>query len=195
MTPVPAPYKGIVNEVIQAPDCKLKGPSPWVGIIIHHTGVGPRRLQDLNESMWRKLFKGITGWLSKSDENYVSAHFHIGRYGECVMLADPDRYIAYHAGASSFYHPLERRVIPGWNSYAIGIELLGDGNQNDFSDEQYIVLTKLCSALMVRFQTIDPRCVTGHENIAPDRKVDPGKCFNWRKFNFMLWRELARMSH
>lgn len=179
---IPKQYEGIVTEVTPTPDKKAKGPNPWVGIIVHHTSIGDRNPAKIDETLWRKLFRGITGWLTTNDKNYLSAHFHIGRYGECAMLADPDEWITYHAGVSSYYHPIKRAWVSGWNSYAIGIELLGDGNITVYSDEQYKTLSQLCSKLIERYPTIDPRCITGHENIAPARKTDPGKHFDWRRF-------------
>src|SRR3990167_984616 len=184
-------FPEIVTEVSPAADKERKGPSPWVGIIIHHTDIGARDPAKIDEALWRKLFRGITGWLTAADSNSLSAHFHIGRFGECAQLGDPDSEICYHAGKSEYYHPMARKWLSGWNQYAIGIELLGDGNKGDYSEEQYAKLAKLCAACMRRYQTIDPRCITGHENVAPTRKVDPGKHFNWRKFFIYLFKELG----
>lgn len=183
-------FPGIVTEVKETPDKKAKT-GDWVGIIIHHTDIGGRDPKKVDAALWKKLFEGITGWLIKADANYLSAHFHIGRFGECAQLGDPDLHICYHAGVSAYYHPILRKQATGWNSYAIGIELLGDGNLGEYSDEQYQKLAKLCAALVKRYPTIDPRCITGHENIAPDRKVDPGKHFKWRRFFADLYKELG----
>lgn len=174
-------FPELVSELSESPDKSARGAGePWVGIIIHHTDIGGRK--EVSEALWRQLFRGITGWLTKADANYLSAHYHIGRFGECAQLVDPDTHKAFHAGTSSYYHPIKRVWASGWNSYAIGIELLGDGNMHSYSEEQYEKLSKLCAALMKKYPTIDPRCITGHENIAPGRKQDPGKLFNWRYF-------------
>ncbi len=184
-------FPEVVTEVSETADKRAKGPSPWVGIIIHHTDIGARDPKTVDEATWRKLFRGITGWLTKRDENYLSAHFHIGRFGECAQLADPDAHVCYHAGASSYYHPLERKLVSGWNEYAIGIEILGDGNKGPYSGAQYDKCAQLCAALMKRYPKIDPRCITGHENIAPTRKVDPGKHFDWQHFFKLVYRYLG----
>lgn len=181
-------FPNVVDDVREAADKRKKGPGPWVGLIIHHTDIGGRDPAQVTPDLWRRLYEGITSWLTKADENYVSAHFHIGRDGRCAQLVDPDSHVAYHAGQSAYYHPLERKWVSGWNDYAIGIELLGDGNRGPYSDEQYAKLAELCRVLMQRYPSIDPRCVTGHECISPGRKVDPGRHFNWNRFFTLLYK-------
>lgn len=190
---IPNHLKDVVDLVELTPDCRPKA-RPWVGIIIHHTGIGDRNPDTVQIGLWRSLLKSMSSWLARKDENILSAHFLIGREGECVMLADPDSSVTFHAGASEYFHPTERRSVPGWNAYAIGIELLGDGNRGAYSEEQYQKLAKLCAVLMDRYHHIDPRCITGHENISPGRKTDPGQHFDWRKFFSALYAELAVSS-
>jgi AmpD protein len=185
-------FPEVVSELVETPDKRLKSPSPWVGIVIHHTGIGERSQGSISKDLWKQLYQNIRGWLVSNDKNYVSAHFLIGREGECSQLADPDNYVTFHAGVSEYYHPLERKIMSGWNSYAIGIELLGDGDKDGFTDEQYHSTAKLCAYLMDRYRAIDPRCITGHENVSPGRKRDPGRFFSWRKFFDLL--HLYRMD-
>lgn len=174
-------FSDIVSELIPSPDCRAKSTEPWVGIIVHHTTVGANFYQ-LNAEQKNTIGKNIAGWLSKKDDNYVSAHFQINYDGKIIQLVDPRVNVAYHAGVSSYYHPIKRKWVKGWNEYAVGIELLGDGNRAEFTKEQYASLALLSNELIKQFKTIDPRCVTGHENIAPDRKIDPGALFKWRNF-------------
>lgn len=153
----------------------------WVGLVIHHTDIGGRDPDTVDDRTWMSLFKNITNYLAKKDDNYVSAHYHVGRMGECVELVDPTTHVAYHAGKSEFWHPVKRKVVQGWNDYAIGIELLGDGNLGVYSDAQYSTLIELCRNLIATFPTINPLCIVGHEMIAPGRKQDPGKFFDWER--------------
>lgn len=190
---IPKHFEGIVTDIRETADSKVKGPNPWAGIIIHHTGLGDRDASKIDESLWRRMFDNVTEWMRKKDENYLSAHFHIGRFGECVMLANPDTSVTFHAGESNFFHPERREFATGWNAHAIGIELLGDGNRVDFSDEQYRALARLCAVLVKRYRMIDPRCITGHENLT-SRKKDPGSKFEWMKFFTMLFDELRRLD-
>jgi AmpD protein len=172
----------VVTKTLEANDKRAKT-SDWVGIIVHHTGIGGK---NNDPGIWEKMQANVANWLTKKDDNYLSAHFQIGRFGEVWQLVDPRTHVAYHAGKSSYYHPKKRAWVQGWNEFAIGIELLGDGNLEPYSDAQYAALSQLCTALMSDFPTIEARCITGHENIAPDRKVDPGKLFQWNRFFSML---------
>lgn len=166
---------------MQNPDSRPRREKTWCGIIIHHTDIGNRK--EITDDLWSRLFQGVKNWLTTKDQNYVSAHYLIGRFGEVAELVNPETHEAYHAGKSSYWHPYHRRVVPDWNRYAIGIELLGDGNLHKYSEKQYEALIKLCRELMVKFQEIHPLAIVGHENIAypSGRKQDPGKYFDWSK--------------
>lgn len=164
-----------------SPDSKPRQASvDMVGIIIHHTGVGGRKASELTPSMWSKLAEGAKHWLMLKDKTYASAHYLIAYDGKITQLVDPKTHIAFHAGESAYFHPTKRAQLSSWNQYSIGIELVGDGNVAPFSEAQYESLVKLCRILLRQFPSIDPRCITGHENIAPGRKSDPGKFFNWK---------------
>lgn len=175
-------FRSVITDTKISADKKSIINPKWAGIIVHHTDTGGRDLSKESESFLRQFHKNIVGWLTKADNVYVSAHFQIGRMGEVTMMVDPETHIAYHAGQSSYFHPILRKAVTGWNNYSIGIELLGDGNIHEFSEAQYVKLAELCNALLADFPTISPFCVTGHENIAPGRKVDPGRFFDARKF-------------
>lgn len=166
---------------MESSDKRLKR-DKFIGIIIHHTGVNGRK--DISDSLWKSLFTNIANYLIKKDANYVSAHYIIGRSGETEQLVNPETHEAFHAGKSQYWHPYLRRVASDWNRYAIGIELLGDGNLMDYTEAQYRALADLCRKLKAKFPQIHPMAITGHENIAwpPGRKDDPGAKFDWEKF-------------
>jgi N-acetyl-anhydromuramoyl-L-alanine amidase len=164
---------------IEGYDKQARRESKWVGIIIHHTGIGGRT--NIDASLWATLFTNITSYLSKKDDNYVSSNFIISRDGKVVQLVDPDKYESYHAGVSSWWHPRKNDKVSDWNRYAIGIELLGDGNIEKYSDAQYASLAELCRELMAKYPTIHPCCVVGHQMLT-SRKVDPGNYFDWKRF-------------
>ncbi len=160
----------------------------WIGICIHHTGIGERDIYKVSKSKWKQLLSGISNWLTTDDDVYVSAHYIIGREGEINMLVNDDFYVAYHAGRSSYWHPAKRKWLKGMNDYMIGIELLGDGNKGDYDILQYNALALLCSKLLKRHKTILPNLIVGHEMISPGRKVDPGRSFDWRLFYNLLFK-------
>lgn len=102
----------------------------------------------------------------------VSAHFFIRRDGGVAQFVSTlDR--AWHAGLSEF------RGRQRCNDFSIGIELEGS-DFDDFCDAQYASLVVLTRALANRHPLSD---VVGHQHIAPDRKTDPGPCFDWSRFH------------
>ena len=108
----------------------------------------------------------------------VSAHVLIRRDGELVQYV-PFQARAWHAGASCF----EGRQR--CNDFSIGIELEGC-DQQAFEDVQYRQLATLCRALMQAYPAITPERITGHSDIAPGRKTDPGPCFDWAALRSLL---------
>ena len=104
----------------------------------------------------------------------VSAHFLIRRDGELVQyVCCDDR--AWHAGLSEF----EGRT--NCNDFAVGIELEGT-DELAYSDEQYQRLVELTRNLMLHYPDITPARITGHSDIAPGRKTDPGNGFDWHRY-------------
>lgn len=98
----------------------------------------------------------------------VSSHFFITREGEAVQFVSCDD-MAYHAGVSSF------QGREKCNRFSIGIELEGCDFE-PFEEAQYQTLERLLSALQTQYPV---EAVTGHQDIAPGRKTDPGHFFDW----------------
>lgn len=169
----------MIIDVKISPDKRLKRDKGWLGIVIHHTGIGGNKNRD--ELSWSKWSDAMVHWLTKADDSYLSAHYVIARNGKMTMLVDPETHEAFHAGKSEFYHPEKQRIVTDCNRYFIGIELVGDGNLISYSTEQYNSLVELCRFLKEKYN-IHPMCITGHDRVAPDRKSDPGKLFDWDKF-------------
>ena len=67
------------------------------------------------------------------------------------------------------------------NDYSIGIELEGT-DVDSFEENQYESLVSLTSTLMSELPRITLDRIVGHSDIAPGRKSDPGKGFDWDKF-------------
>lgn len=105
----------------------------------------------------------------------VSAHFFIRRNGEIGQFVSCDKR-AWHAGVSSY------RGRDNCNDDAVGIELEGlEGD--DFDPPQYDSLARLCKALAESYPVAH---VAGHEHIAPGRKGDPGRGFDWDRLQGLL---------
>ena len=101
----------------------------------------------------------------------VSAHFLIRRNGEIVQFV-PCGKRAWHAGASLW------QGRSRCNDFSIGVELEGS-DQMPFTDQQYAALVRLTRLLQ---RTYPIRACTGHADIAPERKTDPGPCFDWPRY-------------
>jgi len=104
----------------------------------------------------------------------VSAHFLIRRNGE-IMQFVPIHKRAWHAGVSRFRG--RERV----NDFSIGIELEGC-DDDPFEEAQYDSLLILTRCLTNRYPAITKDNITGHCDIAPQRKTDPGPLFDWNRY-------------
>lgn len=109
----------------------------------------------------------------------VSAHFFIRRDGRTIQFVPCDKR-AWHAGASCW------RGRERCNDFSIGIELEGC-DELPFEAAQYSRLAALVEVLARRYPL---RAVVGHADIAPDRKTDPGPCFDWPHLRAMLGKNL-----
>ncbi|MCS3604612.1 AmpD protein [Buttiauxella sp. BIGb0471] len=103
----------------------------------------------------------------------VSAHCLIRRDGEIVQYIPFDKR-AWHAGVS-LYQGRER-----CNDFSIGIELEGTDTL-PYTDKQYQQLTAITDTLVHAWPVIADH-MTGHCDIAPERKTDPGPAFDWARF-------------
>ena len=109
-----------------------------------------------------------------SKKNKVSSHYLISQEGKIYSLVS-EKKRAWHAGQSYW------RGNTDINSISIGIEL-------DFSprDKNNKFTLKLNSALIfllkkiIKKYRISNENILGHSDIAPYRKIDPGKYFPWR---------------
>lgn len=98
----------------------------------------------------------------------VSSHFVIRRNGRCQQFVSVFAR-AWHAGRSTW------RGRDNCNDYSVGIELEGLEHE-PFEDAQYDTLTTLLKALPAVCPITQ---VAGHEHVAPGRKQDPGRAFDW----------------
>ena len=102
----------------------------------------------------------------------VSAHFLIRREGTVMQFVSANN-TAWHAGVSSFCGQ------ENCNDFSIGIELEGSDFQ-PFEPAQYAALALLTSSLTRAYPL---QQVTGHQQIAPGRKTDPGPFFSWTDYH------------
>ena len=133
-------------------------------IILHYTA-----LPSIDESI---------NFLCKA-ENKVSCHYIISQNGQIYNLVD-EKNRAWHAGQSKWLAESDL------NSASIGIELdfSPNHNNNNFSKLLINALIVLTRYLKKKYN-IDKKNILGHSDIAPYRKIDPGKKFPWHKLNHL----------
>ena len=108
-------------------------------------------------------------------EAKVSAHYLIEEDGRVFQLVDESKR-AWHAGVSSW------QGVENVNHNSIGIELVNPGHEwgyREFTKAQYDSLIPLCQKIKERHSIPDINII-GHEDVAPDRKQDPGELFDWK---------------
>ena len=173
-----------MNKILWKPSpfCKSRGNYPLDMIIIHHIGSKNGKLFSIEGTItWFTSIDAHKNPQTGAIENQVSAHYAIPRtthtdYDVVQFVKDID--IAYHAGDSQWV--VDGKTRKFINSYSIGIELEGDGNLVEYTDYQYSTLIELVKSLADRYK-IPENNIVGHEDIAPSRKIDPGKLFDWMR--------------
>jgi N-acetylmuramoyl-L-alanine amidase len=101
----------------------------------------------------------------------VSAHWLIAEDGRSWSLV-PEGRRAWHAGAGAWGDATDV------NSRSIGIELANAGDA-PYPAPQIAALEALLAGIATRW-AIPPERVIGHACMAPGRKADPGRRFDWR---------------
>lgn len=102
----------------------------------------------------------------------VSAHWLVMPDGTALAMVD-EAMRAWHAGAGSW------GGLEDVNSRSIGIELANSGAE-PFAAPQMAALEALLAGILARWR-IPPQGVIGHADMAPARKADPGRRFDWRR--------------
>ena len=114
----------------------------------------------------------------KSPKSKVSCHYLINRRGEIIQMVK-DKDIAWHAGKSKW------KKYNNLNYNSIGIEIVNKGHKHgyqNFSKKQINSLILLCKNLKKKY-LIKVENFLGHSDIAPQRKLDPGEKFPWKKLS------------
>lgn len=140
-------------------------------VVIHNISLPPDEFggAGVSELFTNQLNPAAHPYYAEIAHLRVSAHFFIRRDGELQQFVSADKR-AWHAGVSS-WGGRER-----CNDFSLGIELEGSDFQA-FTLVQYQQLAQLLQRLQVRYPSLQQ--VTGHAQIAPGRKTDPGPYFDW----------------
>lgn len=149
-------------------------------IVIHGISMPPGEFggPHIEALFTNRLDPGVHPFFASIDGLKVSAHILIRRDGEVVQFVPLHRR-AWHAGESCFQ---DRKRC---NDFSIGIELEGT-DTDPYTEVQYAHLADLIECLMRNFPAITRERITGHSDIAPQRKTDPGPAFEWSKLHHEL---------
>ena len=159
--------------------CVLAGCSA-VPIDTTYTSIGQdSRVQFLVIHYTQGDFNRSLGILTQGE---VSSHYLVRDDPPIVYRLVPEERRAYHAGVSSW------RGDTYLNANSIGIEIVnrgpeGDlltGNWQEFPKAQMDVVMALVRDIVKR-HGIRPERIVGHSDVAPQRKVDPGPRFPWKR--------------
>ena len=175
--------KGWLTEITCRPssNCDQRpAPDDIDLLVIHNISLPPEEFGGpwISDFFCNRLDPNQHPYFSEIADLKVSSHLLIRRDGQPIQFVSFfDR--AWHAGLSSF------QGRDKCNDFSIGIELEGSDTQ-PFTESQYHSLATITEKLMAFFPGITPERITGHSNIAPGRKTDPGPCFDWSYFKKLI---------
>mgnify|MGYP006144369969 FL=1 len=144
-------------------------------IVIHAISLPPKKYdtQLIKDFFLNKLKPTKEPFLESIKDIKVSSHFLITRRGVLIQFV-PIHKRAWHAGLSNY------KGRKDCNDFSVGIELEGC-DVDSFENSQYLKLIELTKIIMNEYNiSIDN--ITGHSDIAPDRKTDPGELFDWKMY-------------
>lgn len=178
--------QGIVNDARHVPSPNYdERPDALIPelLVIHSISLPPGKFGGpyIDQLFTNQLDSSEHPYFQEISHLRVSSHALIRRDGELVQYV-PFHRRAWHAGISNY---CGRKQC---NDFSIGIELEGTDDQ-PFEDIQYQQLTNLIRALWRSYPEIPKDAITGHSDIAPGRKTDPGPLFDWKKLKQLLKTE------
>ncbi len=166
---------------VPSPNCDARPDENDISlIVVHNISLPPGEFGGpyIEQFFTNQLDEGAHPFFATIADTRVSAHLLVRRDGQVIQFV-PFARRAWHAGVSCFG---ERDCC---NDYSIGIELEGT-DDTPYTEQQYVQLAKLVVTLMAQYPAINKDRITGHCDIAPSRKTDPGPAFEWSKLFHVL---------
>lgn len=168
-------------------------------LIMHYTASGPGALNDATHFAKRK-------------KSGASAHLIVGRDGELFQSVSMLN-IAHHAGRSVWrgrtgcnkfsigievdnWGPLDRGadgIYRAWPGTVVPEELVFEGRHKNggdkecwelYNEQQLTLLAEVTETILEVYPSI--RDIAGHDDIAPNRKQDPGPAFPLKRYTDLL---------
>ena len=145
-------------------------------IVIHCISLPPKIYGNsyIEDFFCNKLNTNDHKYFKEINDLKVSSHILIKRTGEIIQFV-PFHKKAWHAGSSSY------RNEENCNEFSIGIELEGYHTEK-YTKHQYKSLQEVSMALINNYKDLNKDNIVGHSDISPDRKLDPGKYFEWNYY-------------
>lgn len=162
---------------VPSPNCSERSEDvPIDLLVIHNISLPPGEYGGghIDELFCNRLNPLTRSYFAEIAHLRVSAHLLIDRNGAATQYV-PFNMKAWHAGASCFCGR------DNCNEFSIGIELEGTDFE-PFTAAQYDQLVRVTDLLRREYPQITPARIVGHSDIAPDRKTDPGPCFDWQHY-------------
>ncbi|MBR9829146.1 MAG: 1,6-anhydro-N-acetylmuramyl-L-alanine amidase AmpD [Oceanospirillales bacterium] len=163
-------------QFIPSPNCNDRPAGEVSLLVIHNISLPPGQFGGghIEALFTNRLDATAHPYFARIAALEVSAHLLIERTGAMIQFVPFDRR-AWHAGQSCF----EGREA--CNDFSIGIELEG-ADDIAYTDAQYAALSAVTDALLQTYPQLSRERITGHSDIAPGRKTDPGPAFDWERF-------------
>jgi AmpD protein len=168
-------------ERCPSPNCNARpDPVDISLLVIHNISLPPGEFGGacIREFFCNQLDCSRHPYFEQLRDMQVSAHLLIERDGNVVQFV-PFELRAWHAGESCF------DGCTNCNDFSIGIEL--EGTDDDaYTEAQYTSLARVSHTIMQHYPAITAQRITGHSDIAPGRKTDPGPAFDWAHYRSLL---------
>lgn len=168
-------------EFILSPNCDDRPPQEKARLlIIHNISLPPNEFGGpyINQLFTNQLNPEEHPFFEEIHQLRVSSHLLIRRDGSIVQYV-PFHKRAWHAGVSSYENQ------PACNDFSIGIELEG-ADHIAYEECQYEQLAAVTQALLKTYPEMSEEHITGHCDVAPERKTDPGEAFDWEHYLNLL---------
>lgn len=168
-------------RVCPSPNCDARPDAAEISLlVIHNISLPPGKFggRHIDQLFTNTLDAAAHPYFAQVHTLRVSSHLLIDRRGRLTQYV-PLQMRAWHAGVSTF-DGRER-----CNDFSIGIELEGCDDQ-PFTQKQYRRLISVTRTLLQTFPALTSARITGHSDIAPGRKTDPGPHFDWAFYRAAL---------
>jgi N-acetyl-anhydromuramoyl-L-alanine amidase len=171
------PYTHLLDEAVFRPSPNYDSrPEGWAGVVslvvIHGISLPPAEFggEAIVDFFLNRLDHQAHPYFETLVGVQVSSHLLVRRDGEIIQFV-PLNQRAWHAGKSVF------NGQENCNDFSIGIELEGTDDL-PYESEQYRQLAKILNILDQAYPNVQGK-LAGHSDVAPGRKTDPGKAFDW----------------